>query len=80
MKAILEELDNGYFSILVDESYDVSCKQQMALVLRFVDKKGFVMEHFVGLVHVTDTRSLALKESICSLLSELSLSPSRIRG
>ena len=38
------------------------------------------MELLVGLVHVTDTRSLALKESIYSLLSALSLSPSRIRG
>jgi len=64
VKAILEELDNEYFSILVDESRDVSCKQQMALILRFVDKRGFVMERLVGLVHVTDIRSLALKESI----------------
>jgi len=51
----------------------------MALILRFVDKRGFVMEHSIGLVHVTDTRSLALKESIYSLLARLSLSPTQIQ-
>jgi len=43
----------------------------MALVLRFVDKKGVFMEHLVGLVYVIDTTSLALKEAIYSLLSGL---------
>ena len=80
MKAILEELGDGYFSILVDESHDVPCTQQMTLILRVVDKRGFVMKHLVGLVHVTDIRSLALKEVIYSLLSRLSLSPSRKLG
>jgi len=66
---ILEELGDGYFAVLVDESCDVSCKQQMVVVLRYVDKIGFVMEHLLGLVHVTDTSSLSLKENIYSLLS-----------
>ena len=49
MKAIVEELGHGYLAILVDESRYVSFKQQMALVLRFVDKRRFVMERLVGL-------------------------------
>ena len=32
-KAIIEDLDNGFFSILVNESHDISMKGQMALVL-----------------------------------------------
>jgi len=79
MKAILEELGDGYFSLLVDESRDVSCKQQMTVVLRFVDKREFVMCS-VGLIHVTNTMSLVLKKATYSSLSELSLSLSRIRG
>ena len=77
---ILEEIGDGYFSVLADESRDVSCKQQMAIVLRFVDKMGFVMERLVSLVHVTSTTALSLKEEIYSVLAKLSLSPSRIRG
>ena len=38
-KAIIKDLDNGFFSILVDESHDISVKEQMALVLRYMNKK-----------------------------------------
>jgi len=69
---MLEELGDGYFAILVDESRDVSYKQQMASVLRYVDRMGFVMEQFLSLVHITDTSSLSLNENIYSLLSQYS--------
>jgi len=59
---MLEELRDRHFAILVDESRDASCKQQMAVVLRCVDRMGFVMERLLGLVHVTGTSSLSLKE------------------
>ncbi|XP_062118991.1 uncharacterized protein LOC133832697 [Humulus lupulus] len=35
----------------------------MDLVLRFVDKEGFIRERFFGVVHVRDTTTLALKEA-----------------
>ena len=38
-KAIIKDLDNGFFSILVNESHDISVKEQMSLVLRYVNKK-----------------------------------------
>ena len=38
-KAIIKDFDNWFFSILVDESCDISVKEQMALVLRYVKKK-----------------------------------------
>ena len=38
-KAIIKDLDNEFFSILVDESRDISMKEQMSLVLRYVNKK-----------------------------------------
>ncbi|WVZ65563.1 hypothetical protein U9M48_014904 [Paspalum notatum var. saurae] len=55
LHSILEELGNDVFCLLVDESRDVSCKEQMAVVLGYVDKCGIVKERFVGLVHVTET-------------------------
>ncbi|KAH0688912.1 hypothetical protein KY289_016270 [Solanum tuberosum] len=47
-KAIIEDLDGDYFGILVDESNDVSHKEQMALILRYVNKSGMVIERFLG--------------------------------
>ncbi|PIM98794.1 hypothetical protein CDL12_28723 [Handroanthus impetiginosus] len=51
----------------------------MALVLRYVDRRGFVIERFIGILHVRDTSASSLKESIASLLTQHSLSVSYIR-
>ncbi|KAK4738617.1 hypothetical protein R3W88_002314 [Solanum pinnatisectum] len=80
LKAIIGDLNGDYFGILVDESKDISHKEQMALVLHFVNKNGEVVERFIGLVHVSDTSACSLKKAIYSLLSIHSLSPSKIRG
>ncbi|XP_059289805.1 uncharacterized protein LOC132043321 [Lycium ferocissimum] len=48
IKAIIEDLDGDYFEILVDESKDISHKEQMEIVLRYVNKEGEVVERFVG--------------------------------
>ncbi|KAK9689019.1 hypothetical protein RND81_09G028800 [Saponaria officinalis] len=80
LKAIFEELRDDLFTILVDESGDFSYKEQMAIVLRFVNKKGIVVERFVGIVHVTDTSALSLKSAIDELFDEYKLSLSSIRG
>ena len=78
--AIIEDLGSGFFSILVDESHDISIKEQMTVVLRYVDKKGIVTERFLGIVHVADTSALSLKVAIEFLFSKYALSLSRLRG
>ncbi|XP_060210842.1 uncharacterized protein LOC132637830 [Lycium barbarum] len=79
VKAIIGDMNGDYFGI-VNESKDISHNEQMALVLRYVDKNGEVVEQFIGLVHVSDTSACSLKKEIYSLLSSHSLSPSKIRG
>ncbi|XP_059295629.1 uncharacterized protein LOC132048966 [Lycium ferocissimum] len=78
--SISKDLNDDYFSILVDESRDVSCKEQMAIVLRYVDRRGSVMERFIGTIHVRDTSALSLRNEVVGLLAQHSLSPSYIRG
>ncbi|XP_009771999.1 uncharacterized protein LOC107767947 [Nicotiana tabacum] len=80
IKCIIEDLNGDYFSIVVDESRDVSCKEQMAIVLCYVDRRGSVMERFIGIVHVRDTAASSLKNEITGLLARHSLSPFHIRG
>ena len=43
---IREEVEDAKFCILVDEAVDESNKEQMTIILRYVDSKGFVREHF----------------------------------
>ena len=38
-KAIIKDLDNRFFLILVNESRDILVKKQMTLVLHYVNKK-----------------------------------------
>ncbi|XP_070014176.1 uncharacterized protein [Nicotiana sylvestris] len=80
MKAIVEDLNGDYFGILVDESKDVFHKEQMALVLRYVNKEGKLIERFLSIVHVKKTTPSSLQKAIYDLLLEHSLSPSQIRG
>ena len=79
-KAIIKDLDNGFFSILVDESRNILVKEQMSLVLCYVNKKGIIIEQFLGIVHVASTTVLSLKCAIECLLCEHNLSLSNLRG
>nr|GEV72726.1 hypothetical protein [Tanacetum cinerariifolium] len=79
-KIIIKEFGEDYFVILAYESFDVSHKEQMSLCLRYVDKKGAIVERFLGILHVKDTNALTLRDEIYSMLAKHSLSPSRIRG
>ncbi|KAF0934874.1 hypothetical protein E2562_028877, partial [Oryza meyeriana var. granulata] len=79
-KSIREEIGNSKFCIMVDEARDESKKEQMAIVLRFVNKEGLIKERFLDLIHVSDTTALTLKESICAVLSANGLSIQDIRG
>ncbi|XP_008235787.1 PREDICTED: zinc finger MYM-type protein 1-like [Prunus mume] len=80
LDAIMDGLKDRFFSILVDEARDVSVKEQMAMVLRYVDDSGHVIERFVGIQHVTDTTSSSLKDAIDTFFSHNGLSISKLRG
>ena len=79
-KVIIKDLDNEFFSILVDELRDILVKEQMALVLCYVNKKGIIIEQFLGIVHVASTIALLLKCAIECLLCEHNLSLSNLCG
>ena len=68
------------FAILANESSDVYQNEHIALCLQYVDKKGRVVEMFLGVVHVKNSTSLTLKTAIEKLLMEHSLSLSMVHG
>ncbi|KAL7154807.1 hypothetical protein ABFS83_03G028000 [Erythranthe nasuta] len=77
---IREDIGDSKFCILVDEARDESKKEQMALVLRFVDKCGVLQERFFDIVSVKDTAALTLKCELSTILSHHALSVDNLRG
>ncbi|KAL6533012.1 hypothetical protein OROMI_027124 [Orobanche minor] len=79
-KAIIKELGDGFFCVLLDDSRDVSTKEQMTVVLRFVDKNGCVVERILGFKHVMCTTAISLKGALEEILNSHGLNMSMLRG
>ncbi|KAL6531211.1 hypothetical protein OROHE_014280 [Orobanche hederae] len=79
-KAIISDIGDKYFSLLLDEARDNSVKEQMAVVIRYANNRGEVLERFVGVVHVQDTTAVSLKSAIDNFFSKHGLSMSKVRG
>ena len=80
VESIIKEIGGDVFFLLVDESADVSDKEQMAVVLRYVDKCGVLKERLIGVVHVNETTSLCLKTNVDQLFAKYKLSWKQVRG
>ncbi|XP_035838006.1 zinc finger MYM-type protein 1-like [Helianthus annuus] len=74
------EVGDSWFCVMIDESRDESKKEQMAIVLRFVDVEGVIRERFLDLVHVMDTLSATLKVNLWNTLLHYNFDVSKIRG
>ncbi|KAH7650966.1 Ribonuclease H-like protein, partial [Dioscorea alata] len=79
-RVIIDDIGDNYFSLMIDEARDASVKQQMGVVLRYVNKNGHVIERFLALVNVPDTSAISLKNAIDCLFAKHKLSLSRLRG
>ncbi|KAK9676158.1 hypothetical protein RND81_11G058300 [Saponaria officinalis] len=77
---IRDEVGNSKFAILVDEALDVSNKEQMAIILRFVYREGLIREHFFKVLSVEDTCSQTLKDEISKVLRQYDLHVENMRG
>ena len=78
INGINNDIGDALFSILVDESGDILMKEQMAVILRYMNKRGQIVERFIGIEHVTNTRALSLKAAIDNLFSRHGLNISRL--
>ncbi|KAK1382720.1 hypothetical protein POM88_020455 [Heracleum sosnowskyi] len=77
---IRNEVGDSKFCILVDEAIDASQKEQMAIVLRFVDVYGVIRERFFYIVNVIDTTSSTLKKELSNVLTRNNLSIQNMRA
>ncbi|KAL4154106.1 hypothetical protein QTP88_001939 [Uroleucon formosanum] len=70
-----------FFSILVDETTDISTVEQMTVCIRYIDTSNWIIrEDFVGFVEMNSTTGLAIKNSILDKLKDIGLSINNLRG
>ena len=70
-----------YFSILADEACDISTKEQMAIVLRYVDEEYNIREEFIRFVHCSEGLSgKDLSVVLLNCIQELNLDIMNCRG
>ncbi|XP_073045374.1 uncharacterized protein [Primulina eburnea] len=79
-KMVREEVGDKYFCILVDEARDISKREQMAIILRFVNNHGILTERFFAIKSVSDTTSMNLKNEISNVLVYHDLHVKKIRS
>ncbi|XP_050147381.1 uncharacterized protein LOC126622674 [Malus sylvestris] len=77
---ISKYMEGTFFALLVDGSRDALTKEQMAMVLRYVNKKGEAIEKFLGVQHVSSTTSSSLEKVIERLFATTNLSMSTLQG
>ena len=65
--------DAGVFSLLADETKDCSKQEQLAIVLRYVDSKAALHEHFITYVQATSLTAESLVKYILDTLRDFHL-------
>ena len=69
-----------YFSVIVDESTDVTRQEQVSVSARFIDKNYEPQELFLGFYSTEDTSAATLATIILDTLQRLNLPLAKLRG
>ena len=73
-----EVREAGAYSILCDETKDYSKQEQLSLIVRYVDNKAVIHEHFLTYMEVKDLDAKSLTGYIVSALETYCLDPKLI--
>ena len=65
----------GFFSLLADETKDSSKREQMSVVVRYVDHVAVIHEHFLTYIEAVSLTADKLTEYIVSVLKQFRLDP-----
>ena len=65
--------ESRYYSILADKAADCAMKEQMALILRFVDQNNIIWEEFVSFLECRNGLTVGLYQTINEFLGSVGL-------
>ena len=81
LKKIVEDIKLApIFTFMMDETTDVSGKEQASIIVRFVDSEYIIQERLIGLSAVSRTDAHILFTVLKDTLTSHGLSLSQIRG
>jgi Domain of unknown function (DUF4371)/hAT family C-terminal dimerisation region len=69
-----------YYSVMLDETADISAKEQISFCIRVVDSDFCIHEYFFGFYQTDDTRSATLFKCFKDVLTRFDLSFNDCRG
>lgn len=65
LREILSKIHGApWFTILADETTDITTHEQLSLSIRWVNEEHEINEDFIGLVHVPDITACTLTSTI----------------
>ena len=68
-----------YFSLMADESTDVSSKEELSVCARWLENNKPV-EHFLGIMQAKETAAEAITSDLCNFLDSKSVDLKKMRG
>ncbi|XP_073162405.1 uncharacterized protein [Lepidochelys kempii] len=75
-KELLRDIGNGHYSLIIDESTDVSAQKQLCLIVRyFSNKLKCIVSSFAGIINLT--RSGTITEALLTFLNDNKLNIKR---
>ena len=81
LRQVIESISSSPFlSLMVNETTDISNKEQLVVCIWWVDKSLQPHEEFIGLYHVESTQSSTLVSTIHNVLQRVNISITKLRG
>ena len=81
LKRLVDSINRSrFFSVLADETTDISCQEQLTLCARYVSDDFAIEESFLQFVPITDLSGKNLASTILNNLSDIGIDVSKMRG
>ena len=72
--------ETSIFSIMADETRDISNQEQLSICIRWIDSEFSIHEELIGMVHVEKTDATSISTAIKDVLVRCPMSISQCRG
>ncbi|KAF7243769.1 hypothetical protein EYD10_10022 [Varanus komodoensis] len=80
-KELLRDVGNGYYSLIIDESLDVSSQKQLCLMVRYFSSKlKCIVTSFVGIITLAASDSNSVTDALLPFINENKLNISKCVG